>query len=134
MRFLLALILSSSIVVSIFSQPNEGSNPLIIKPIKGAWVKLGNDEKIIDSTKAFGYIDYNFLQFNPVTKLVKVSYSNNGEWIPSGRGYFTLFDIQPYISLRILQNYFQTTGDSTLYKEYWIKLAEIEFHKNITDE
>lgn len=134
MRFIFIIILYSFQVIPIFGQNDEKPEPLIIKPVKGAYVKLGNDQKITDSTEAFGYIDYNFLQFNPVTKLVKVSYSNNGEWIPRGRGYFTLYDIQPYISLKILRDYIQATGDSTLYKEYLIKLAQMEFQKKISNE
>ena len=101
MRISFLLLFYSLQVLPVFSQVNNESKQLIIKPIKGAWVKLADSEKITDSTEAFGYIDYNFLHFDPSTKLVEVSYSNQGEWIPRGKGYFTLFDIQPYISMRI---------------------------------
>jgi hypothetical protein len=118
----------------IYGQNKEELKPLRVLPIKGAWIKLEKNGTISDSVEALGYVAYHFVEFNPVTKLIKVSYANNGEWIPRGRGYFRLSDIEPFIAKNILSQYTDSTGDSIPYKDYLLKLSQIEKQKKIAVE
>ena len=134
MRIMFSIFLIISQVLCIYGQNNKGMESLRVLPKTGVWLKLEKNGAITDSIEVTPGVNYTFLEFNPNTGLIKVSYPQNNEWIQRGRGYLTLYDIQPFISRKILSYYTSTTGDSIPYKNYLFNLSQIVKLKKIASE